>query len=263
MQVIDLTEEHRPLYFVCLEDWSPELAEAGNHKAAWYERMKREGLRVKLALDDQGEVGGMIHYAPIEATFVQGKDLYFIYCIWVHGYTKGRGNFQGKGMGKALLKAAEEDARSRGANGMAAWGLALPFWMRASWFRKQGYRTADRLGGFQILLWKPFSADAVPPRFLRPAKRPEPIPGKVVVTALVNGWCSAQSITCERARRAAAEFGDEVVFREIDTTERETLLEWGQPDALFINKKSVRTGPPPSFEVIRRKIARRARRLRR
>ena len=29
---------------------------------------------------------------------------------------------------------------------MAAWGLALPIWMRASWFKKHGYRKADRRG---------------------------------------------------------------------------------------------------------------------
>jgi len=80
----------------------------------------------------------MIQYAPIEHTFVEGQDLYLIYCIWVHGYKKGRGNFQKRGMGKALLKAAESDAKEKGAKGMVAWGISLPFWMRASWFKKIG-----------------------------------------------------------------------------------------------------------------------------
>ncbi len=35
MKVIDLTEEHKELYFVCLEDWSDEMKEAGNHKECW------------------------------------------------------------------------------------------------------------------------------------------------------------------------------------------------------------------------------------
>ena len=48
------------LYCLCLEDWSPEMREAGDHKRAWYERMKGKGLRVKLALDEAGTVGGMI-----------------------------------------------------------------------------------------------------------------------------------------------------------------------------------------------------------
>ncbi len=50
MQVIDLTEEHKSLYFACLEDWSEEITEAGNHKELWYGKMKDQGLQVKLAL---------------------------------------------------------------------------------------------------------------------------------------------------------------------------------------------------------------------
>lgn len=52
MEIIDLTEEHIQLYFECLEDWSDEIKEAGDHKACWYEKMKDKGLGVKLAKDE-------------------------------------------------------------------------------------------------------------------------------------------------------------------------------------------------------------------
>ena len=68
----------------------------------------------------------MIQYVPIEEAFVDGQGLYFVHCIWVHGHKQGRGNFQKKGMGTALLEAAEQDARELGAKGMAAWGMAPP-----------------------------------------------------------------------------------------------------------------------------------------
>lgn len=123
MKVIDLAEEYKELYFVCLEDWSEEMKEAGSHKEDWCNKMKDKGLRVKLATDDYEMVGGMIQYMPIEHAFAEGKDLYFIHCIWVHGYKKGRGNFRKKGMGKALLKAAEDDAKERGSKGIVAWGF--------------------------------------------------------------------------------------------------------------------------------------------
>ena len=97
MQVIDLTEEHQKEYFLCLEDWSGEMEEAGDHKEKWCDEMKDKGLEVKLALDDDGKVGGMIQYMPVEQTFIEGENLYFIHCIWVHGYKKGRGNFQKRG----------------------------------------------------------------------------------------------------------------------------------------------------------------------
>ena len=142
---------------------------------------------------------------------------------------------------------------------MAAWGVVLPFWMKASWFKKHGYRKADRQG-ISVLLWKPFTDDAQPPRwFPKVDKRPEPVPGKVNVTAFSSGWCLAQNLVYERAKRAAAEFGDAVVFREIDTSERSAVAEWGVSDAVFVDGKNLQKGPPPSYEKIRKAIARRAR----
>ena len=90
MKVIDLPAEQERLYCQCLEEWSDEMREAGDHKEKWFEMMKGQGLRVKVAIDEQGVTGGMIQYLPIEKVAVEGKDLYFMYCIWVHGYTKGR-----------------------------------------------------------------------------------------------------------------------------------------------------------------------------
>jgi len=262
VRVVDLTPEHEPLYFVCLEDFpGADVGGAGDHKARWYAKMRDRGLRVKLALDEEGRVGGMIQVVPIEQAPALGRDLAFVLCIWVHGHDEGRGNFQGRGMGSALLEAAEADARARGAKGMAAWGLALPFWMKASWFRKHGYRVADRRG-ISALVWKPFEAGAERPRWLpRDGKRPEPVPGKVAVTGCLNGWCPGQNLAFERARRAAAPFGDRVAVQLVDTSDRATLLEWGECDALFVDGKRVRTGPPPTEEKLTRLIRRRVERL--
>jgi GNAT superfamily N-acetyltransferase len=260
MQIIDLAPEHVGEYSLCLEEWSDEIREAGDHKRDWYERNKSQGLRVKLAVDDQGTVGGMIQYVPIEQSPAAGEDLYFVLCIWVHGHKQGRGDFQKKGMGTALLEAAEADGRALGAKGMAAWGVVLPFWMRASWFRKHGYRKADKLG-MMALMWKPFTADVAAPSWIRPKKKPQPEKGKVVVTSLLNGWCPAMSMVHERARRAAAELGPQVEFREVRTDDREVFLEWGIGDALFVDGKEMRNGPPPKYEKIKKKIAKRLKKV--
>ena len=157
----------------------------------------------------------------------------------MHGYKEGVGNFQKKGIGKLLIKAAEEDVRGKGAKGLVAWGLSIPVFMRASWFKKQGYVKVDKQS-ISVLLWKPFSNDAIPPKMIRQKKNPKKIPEKVSVTSFINGWCPAQNIVFERAKRAASEFGDNVVFTEIDTFNRNTFLEWGIADALFIeDRKSV------------------------
>jgi GNAT superfamily N-acetyltransferase len=257
MEIIDLTEEYEGAYFVCLEDWSDEIKEGGDHKRVWFSEMKGRGLGVKIALDGK-KACGMIHYIPIEQSFAEGKDLYYIYCIWVHGHKKGIGNYQKRGIGKALLRAAEEDARLKGAKGMVAWGITLPFFMRAGWFKKQGYKKADKMG-IQVLLWKPFTEDAVAPKWIREKRIPGKGKDRVSVVALLSGWCPAQNMVFERAKRAASEFGEKVEFQEIRTIQREAYLEWGISDALFIDGKKIRTGPPPSYQKIRKKIAKKAR----
>jgi len=262
MKIIDLDKKNHSLYFICLEDWSDEMKESGDHKQKWFEKMKDQGLRVKLAVDDNGVVGGMIQYVPIEHSVVEGKELYFINCIWVHGHMQGRGDFRKKGMGTSLLQAAENDAKLSGAKGIAAWGLRLPVWMRASWFKKHGYSTVDKMG-MQALVWKPFAADAEPPKWIHQKEKPKKEQGKVTVTGYINGWCPAMNIGFERCKRAALDeaFKSKVVFREINTFDKKTIMKLGMSDALFIDEKEIRNGPPPSYEKIHRFIAKQVNKL--
>ena len=258
MQIIDLSEfpKHNHDYFVCLEEWFEPFEESITHKEEWYDRMEKsgKGLRVKLALDDNGVVGGMIHYMPIEHSFITGEDLYFIPCIWVHSQEKGRGNMQGRGMGVEMLKAAEEDARSLGAKGIAAWGMSWPGWMEAAWFVKHGYEEVDR-EEYSVLVWKPFTEDAKPPVWLRQRKKPEVTPGKVTVTVFKNGWCPVYNMLHDWAEKASGEFGDKVIFKAVDTFEKDAIDEWGIVDGVFVDGENIQKGPPPEYEEIKAAIA--------
>ena len=98
-------------------------------------------------------------------------------------------------------------------------------------------------------------------KWIKPKKLPKKIPGKVLVTAFINGWCPAQNTVFERAKRAAQEFREKVIFQEIDTFNRQNFEEWGIGDALFIDGKEINTGPPPSFEKLKKKIEKRVKRL--
>jgi hypothetical protein len=62
MKVVDLPFGQEESYFKCLEEWSPEMQDSGMLKEQWFTKMRGKGLRVKVAVDDQGAVGGMIHY---------------------------------------------------------------------------------------------------------------------------------------------------------------------------------------------------------
>lgn len=260
MEIINLSEEYENIYCKCLEDWSEEMDEAGDLKKRWLEAQKNQGLRVKLARSDTGEIVGMIHYGPIEHAPAIGKELYYAYCIWVHGNKRGVGNHQKKGIGTKLLEAAENDVRELGGKGLAAWGIRRPYFMRSSWFKKHGYTRADKAGMIE-LVWKPFTDTAEKPQLLKPKKKPGTQRDAVTVTCLRNGWCPVQNLACERIKRAALEFEEKVRFVEIDTNNRKNLDEWGIADAIFIDHAQVVTGPPPTYAKLQKQLAKQVQRL--
>jgi N-acetylglutamate synthase-like GNAT family acetyltransferase len=253
MKIIDLTPAHEELYFCCLEPWSDEIKEAGDHKACWYRQMKDKGLKVKLAREDDGTITGMIQYLPSELTGVEGKEMYHILCIWVHGHKQGIGNHQKRGTGKALLKAAEEDVMNSGAKGISAWGIVLPFFMRAAWFKKHGFKVADK-NGIIRLLWKPFQAEALPPVFIKQEKKPLLKQGKVNVSLFLSGWCPAQNILYERTRRAMSGYEEFIELNDYNTNNPDVFKEWGISEAVYVDNKEIRNGPPVPYKKIRRVI---------
>lgn len=260
MKIVDISPETESIYFCCLEDWSDEMKEAGDHKEQWYERMKDKGVRVKLAENENHEIAGMIQYLPIEYSMFEGENLYVVLCIWVHGHKQGIGDQRKQGMGKALLKAAEQDCREIGTSGLATWGVSLPVFMRASWFKKQGYRVVDKSGGMR-LLWKPFHEQAIAPRFMKKKRRPGKGEDRVDITLFKTGWCPAMNLAYERTLRAAEKFGDKIDLKEYDTLDRNIVKEWGISDGIFIDGKEIRTGPPPSYNKVYKKIEKRARKI--
>jgi N-acetylglutamate synthase-like GNAT family acetyltransferase len=256
MRIIDISSENENDFFCCLEEYSDEIKEAGDYKHKWYNQMKDNGLKVKFAIDENEVIGGMIQYIPIEHSIFEGENLLVVLCIWVHGHKQGRGDYRKRGMGKALLKAAEDDAKQLGVNGLVTWGLILPVFMRATWFKKHGYKVVDK-SGIMRLLWKPFNENAIPPKFIKPKRKPEKGEGKVNVTLFRNGWCQTMNVACERAKRASQEFPGKINLQEFETVDKEILKEWGITDAVFIDGKEVRVGPAPPYEKIRKRIEKR------
>ncbi|HBE04682.1 MAG: hypothetical protein A2096_05425 [Spirochaetes bacterium GWF1_41_5] len=264
MKIIDVNESYENDYFRCLSPWEEECPgesiEADRHKACWYQTMINKGLGAKIALNEENKPVGMIQYAPAGHFMLDGEDLYFLYCIYIPEKKKTNMFNRKKGIGKALLKAAEEDVKSRGAKALVVWGMIIPVFMQASWFKKQGYTKIIR-DGISTVLWKKFSDNAKPPVLIKPKKKPELVQGKVTVTGLVSGWCSNFNRILERGKKAAGEFGDKVVYKEINTNEKSVFLEWGLSDALFIDDKDINSGPPQSYKRIKNIIAKKVKKL--
>lgn len=256
MEIEDLKEEDEGLYFRCLESWDTDIGKnTTRRKERWYRHKKEKGLRVKVARGDDGRLGGMIHYLPIEETAIMGENLFFVLCIWVPP-KKGRpATLRGTGAGSALLKSAEADAAASGVAGLVCWGLTIPAFMRAAWFRQHGYRETDR-EGIMSLLWKPLLEGTAPPRWNRPVRTPQAEGGKTTVDVFCSGWCPAGNLAFDRVQRVAEEFGPGVIYREYDGDDPAVQATWGVGDALYIDGKEVRTGPPPSYRKLRRIVSR-------
>jgi N-acetylglutamate synthase-like GNAT family acetyltransferase len=260
MKIADISPQNENLYFCCLEEWSEDMKDAGDGKQKWYDYMKDKGLRVKFALDDNNVTGGMIQYVPVEYSMVKGENLYVVLCIWVHGHKQGRGDYRKRGMGKALLQAAEEDSRQLGANGLVTWGLLIPVFMQASWFKRHGYKVVDK-AGIMRLMWKPFNENAIPPKFMKPEKLPEKGNDKVNVSIFRNGWCPNFNIAYERAIKASGEFPEKIDLKVYDTTDKAVRDEWGISDGLFLDGREVRTGPAPSYGKLVKKISKKVNKI--
>jgi GNAT superfamily N-acetyltransferase len=254
MKIINITEKIEPAYLVCLEEWNKDLDEVKSIKATWYREMKKKGLRVKIAMMDNNIAGGMIEYMPIEYSCARGSQLYIVNCIWVHGYEgKGHGNMQGQGIGTKLLHAAERDVQELGMNGLVVWGLSENIWMNAQWYQKHGYEQADQIDWF-VLLWKSFKKNAAAPAWIKGKYKQKLIPGKVKVTSFFSGQCCSENSIYRSAKNAAGEYGDKVVFEEIDMNNRQNRQRYGFGWRLYINGENLFTHSLPSYEQIKAKI---------
>lgn len=248
MKIVNISEKYFPTFACCFEEWSDEMVEAQTLRKKWYNYMKQHNMNAKLAIDDDGAVAGMIQYYPAEYSFVEGEGIYMIGCIWVYGYKdKGIGFRQKKGMGKALLEAAEADMKQKGAKGIAAWGLSEPFWMPSAFYKHFSYEVVDKIG-IHELVWKPLIENIEPPKWRKTKKKPIKTPGKVTITAFLNGWCTSGLVGFNNFQKAAKEFSDEVEFKIIKTLDPNVISEWGIVDAIYIDDEEINLGPPPSYE---------------
>ena len=97
VRLIDVTGETENIFFRCLHDEIPEDPRAIAIRRSWYERNIENGLRAKLLILNDGRIGGLCQYIPIEHSHLVGEDLLAILCVWVHGYDHGVGNQQTQG----------------------------------------------------------------------------------------------------------------------------------------------------------------------
>lgn len=235
---------------------SEEMDSCAGRRLLWLKAMHENGLRVKVATLG-GARAGFLHVIPIEFSpwGPLGRDLLVIPCLCSVN--------QGHGVGKALLAAAEEEARRRSRKGIVTIGYYHDFWyMPASFFEANGF---SKCGGAQqeyldsksraALLWRVWDEHIESPVFLKPNYKFKPIPGKVVIDLFWNAFCQTSNIEAQRVREVAAEFGDLVVLNEYSADDRPVLLHHQIARAIFINGREIHWGYEAPKDGVRAAIA--------
>ena len=229
---------------------SDEIDACGQRRLAWLRKAHEAGLRVKVGIVS-GEHAGFLYVMPIEISPCGplGRDLSVIPCLYV--LEKGKG----KGLGRDLIGAAEDAARTQGKKGLVVVGHYHDFWfMPAPFFEKCGFSVARRRDNM-ALLWKVYDASAEAPSFLESHYSFEPIADKVVVDLFWNTFCETSDIEAERVREVVTEFPDSAVLREYCSDDTATLSRYQTPRAIFIDGKPIGWGYEAPKEGIREALS--------
>lgn len=234
---------------------SEEMDSSAITRLAWLRAWHEKGSRVKVATLD-GQLAGFLHVVPIEFSpwGPLGRDLLVIPCLCSVN--------KGHGVGRALLAAAEEEARYQGRKGIVTIGYYHDFWfMPASFFEANAF---SKCGGVPqgyydsrsraAMLWRVLDQHAEAPVLLKPNYAVKPAPGKVVIDLFWNAFCQTSNIEAQRVREVAAEFGDSVALNEYSADDRAVLLHHQIARGIFINGRETYWGHEAPRDGIRHAI---------
>ncbi len=240
---------------------SDEIDASARRRLAWLRGMHGEGLRVKVALCDDAPVG-FLYVMPVEICpwGPRGRDLSVIPCLVASGKVKG------KGVGRALVNSAEEEARSQGCKALVTTAYNGDFWfMPASFFERCGFskvssRQVTTEGEKEYLqeeaiLWKVWDPSAEIPEFLDRHYEFEPVSGQVVVDLFWNTFCQTSNIEAHRVREVVAEFGEAVILHEYCADDRAIISRYGLPRGIFVAGREIGWGYEAPREGIREAIS--------
>ncbi|MBF0543910.1 MAG: GNAT family N-acetyltransferase [Candidatus Riflebacteria bacterium] len=237
MKLVEIGKDTEGTFFRCMHDERPENPGETQLRRRWYEKYKTKGLRAKVLLNNDDKVVGLCQYLPIEHSNLLGENLFTILCIAIHGYEHLIGNQQGKGYGKFMLNCIEQDAKDSGAIGIAVRADEFPEqpkFSSAPFYDHMGYSRLEKRG-FEVLVWKPFAKNAQAPSLLHPNRTPTKSPEKNKLTVFSNGWCMIDCRNCNSARNAVVGIENQVIYEEIDTSERANMLSHGIEEGVFLN----------------------------
>ena len=227
------------------EDWTASSA----RRLPWLRARRKDGLRVKVALLDD-ERAGFLYLMPIEVCpwGPDGHDLTVIQCLVVSEWARSRG------VGRALVDAAREEALEQGSKGLVVTAWYCDFWfMPAAFFECCGFE-AVRRAGERAILWKVLETPAEAPRFLESAYRFVPEQGRVTIDLFWTRSCLTTDTEAQRVREVAGEYGEAVLLREHCTDDPAVRDRWGLTRGIYIDGVEAFWGYEAPREGLRKMI---------
>ncbi len=247
----DMTKDDEYYVGTCthVNENNVEYEESSLRRISWLKSMEKHGLRTKVALLNGVQVG-FIYVIPIEINpwYIQGKELMVFPCL------VSQSKFSLKGVGKQLIKAAEEETLKQERKGIATIGHFWDFWfMPAKYFEKLGYKVVAKRAE-EAILWKQFDPSAERPQFREINYDYQPVKGKVVIDLFWNTFCQTSDVEAQRVREVVSEYEDQVVLNEFSADNLSNLRTYGLTRAIYVNGKLVEVGPEIEKEELRQKI---------
>jgi len=201
------------------------------------------GLEIHVAYIGPRAVGH-IEFMPIEHAPrpIAGGHMAVITCLHVAP------EYQGQGIGEALLRAAERAARVRFA-GMAVIAQTGHAFLPVGFFLRMGYRMVDARGGLR-LLHKPFEYAGVTPAFLPIRYRPRVGDGRIKVDLFHCPQCARSGWAVDRIRRELRAAGRQVDIQVFNASERQQVEAWGLDLAAYVDGEPIAWLPPSPTAVL-------------
>lgn len=226
-----------------------EREKSAPRRISWLRSMEKYGLRVKVALVDNIHAG-FLYIMPIEINpwQIQGRELMVLPCLVSHS------KFSKNGIGKKLVKTAEEETKRQDRKGIATIGYFWDFWfMPAEYFLKLGFKVAEKRGE-EAILWKQFDQNAEPPHFREENYNFKPIRGKIVIDLFWNRFCLTSDVEAQRVRDVASEYGNDLILNEFSAVDQKILQQYGIERRIYVNGEMIEVGPEVEKSKLREAI---------
>jgi len=251
LKIRDMTKEDEWHFGTCTHvgEKNEEIEKCAIERIEYFKKMKKSGLKIKVALfDDQH--AGFIYLFPVEISpwEVQGKNLFFIPCLVAHS------KFSGHNIGKALIYEAENEVKKQNKDGLVVYAMDWDFWfMPAEYFIYLGFKIADRKEN-ELLLWKKFNKDVLPPQFIEENYTYRKIQNRVVIDLFYNTFCQTSNIEAKRVRFVVNEYGDKVILNEYPADNRIICAKHGISRAIYINGRPLELKTEIDKDLLRKHI---------